>query len=47
MKWVIFALWAVMSFVLTFKGAISATEAYLGASMMMAAEYVAEKAKDK
>ena len=47
MKYVILALWVVMTLVLVFKGSISPTEVYLGASMIMAAEYVAEEAKDK
>lgn len=47
MKYVILALWVVMSLVLMFKGGVSTTELYLGASMILAAEYVAEEAKDK
>lgn len=45
MKYVILALWVVLSIALVFKGSISQTELYLGASMMLAAEYVAEEAK--
>ena len=45
MRWVILVLWAVLTLVLVFRGSISSTEVYLGASMMLAAEYVAVEAK--
>lgn len=45
MKWVILCIWAAMTFVLVLKGEVSGKETYIGASMILAAEYVAEEAK--
>lgn len=45
MKWVILCIWAAMSLVLVFKGGVGGKEVYIGASMILAAEYVAEEAK--
>lgn len=47
MKWVILALWAFLSIFYIAKGNISIKEIYIGLSIILAAEYVAEEAKDK
>ena len=43
MRWVILALWVIISLFLLLQGSISLTDVYIGMSMILAAEYVAEE----
>lgn len=45
MKWVILALWTIMTVSCLLAGGVGSREIYIAGSIMLAAEYVAEEAK--
>lgn len=45
MRWVILALWLIMTIISLVTGGVGSREIYIAGSIMLAAEYVAEEAK--
>ena len=45
MRWVILALWMIMTIINIATGGVGSRETYIAGSIMLAAEYVAEEAK--